>query len=53
MKKEEDQTKSENEAADIKKQSGRDYTISIAIPGSIIGKIISKELKSYVAGQVS
>lgn len=37
--------------AEFKKQ-GRNFTLSIAIPGSIIGNVQSKELKTYVAGQV-
>jgi predicted SPOUT superfamily RNA methylase MTH1 len=32
---------------------GRNFTLSIAIPGSILGKIISRELKAYVAGQIA
>ena len=35
-----------------KKKSGRNFTISIAIPGSVIGIVQSRELKTYVAGQV-
>ncbi len=38
--------------AEIKKE-GRNFTLSIAIPGSIIGNVQSKELKTYVAGQVN
>ena len=37
--------------SEIKKE-GRNFTLSIAIPGSIIGNVQSKELKTYVAGQV-
>lgn len=36
-----------------KNNKGRAFTISIAVPGSIIGKVQSRELKTYVAGQVS
>jgi len=36
-----------------KNNKGREFTISIAIPGSIIGKVQSRELKTYVAGQVN
>lgn len=38
--------------AEIKKQ-GRNFTLSIAIPGSIIGNVQSKELKTYVTGQIA
>ena len=34
------------------KKGGRNFTISIAIPGSVIGIVQSRELKTYVAGQV-
>lgn len=33
-------------------KKGRSFTLSIAIPGSIMAKVPSKELKTYVAGQV-
>lgn len=47
----------EKELAEYRKMNpeakkSRHFTISIAIPGSIIGKVQSKELKTYVAGQV-
>jgi len=32
--------------------SGRHYTVSIAVPGSIINNAQSLELKTYLAGQV-
>ncbi len=38
--------------AEIKKQ-GRNFTLTIAIPGSIIGNVQSKELKTYVTGQIA
>lgn len=34
-------------------KKGRSFTLSIAIPGSIMSKVPSKELKTYVAGQVN
>lgn len=49
-KKEEDKEREEEEK---KSKVGRDYTLSIAVPGSIFAKIQSRELKTYVAGQVS
>jgi predicted SPOUT superfamily RNA methylase MTH1 len=36
-----------------KKEKGRAYTLSIAIPGSIIDNAQTKELKTYLAGQVA
>ncbi|RMZ99481.1 hypothetical protein BpHYR1_028730 [Brachionus plicatilis] len=33
-------------------KKGRSFTLSIAIPGSIMSKVPSKELKTYVAGQI-
>ena len=48
-KKEEDK---EREAVEKESQVGREYTLSIAVPGSIFAKIQSRELKTYVAGQV-
>jgi len=35
------------------KRQGRKYTLSIAIPSSIIEKVQSKELKTYVCGQLA
>lgn len=35
------------------KKMGRHFTLSVAIPGSIIGNVQSKELKTYVTGQVN
>jgi hypothetical protein len=31
---------------------GRDYTVSIALPGSILSNAQSLELRTYLAGQV-
>jgi hypothetical protein len=36
-----------------RKKAGRNLTVSIAIPGSVIGIVQSRELKTYVAGQVN
>lgn len=32
---------------------GRRYTVSIALPGSIVDNAQTKELKTYLAGQVN
>ena len=32
---------------------GRDYTLSIALPGSIVANAQTAELKTYLAGQVA
>ena len=40
------------ENGDSIETKGRKYTISIAIPSSMISKVQSKELKTYVCGQV-
>jgi hypothetical protein len=32
---------------------GRDYTVSIALPGSILSNAQSLELRTYLAGQVT
>ena len=34
------------------KRPGRDYTVSIALPGSIMQNAQSRELRTYLAGQV-
>ena len=36
----------------LRKQHGRDWTVSIALPGSIIDNAQSDELRTYLAGQV-
>lgn len=33
--------------------TGRKFTVSIALPGSIVGNAQSKELRTYVAGQIA
>jgi hypothetical protein len=45
-------TKKVSDETQEEAKKGRNFTVSIAIPGSIIGNIISRELKTYVAGQV-
>jgi predicted SPOUT superfamily RNA methylase MTH1 len=35
------------------KKKGRVYTLSIAVPSSILSKVQSKELKTYVCGQIA
>lgn len=35
-----------------REQRGRDWTVSIALPGSIVDNAQSDELRTYVAGQV-
>lgn len=37
---------------DTKKSRGRPYTLSIALPGSILRNAQSKELRTYLAGQL-
>lgn len=40
--------------ADVKPHPpGRSYTVSLALPGSIIENVQSAELATYVAGQVA
>lgn len=45
--------KSEEEAIKQRATEGRDWTVSIALPGSIVDNAQSDELKTYLAGQVS
>ena len=54
-KKEKEQSEIALEHKDLlkKKKAGRNLTVSIAIPGSVIGIVQSRELKTYVAGQVN
>ena len=33
--------------------TGRSYTVSLALPGSIIGNAQSAELRTYLAGQIA
>lgn len=42
----------ETREVDEKRQYGRDWTVSIALPGSIIENAQSDELRTYLAGQV-
>ncbi|DBA04347.1 TPA: hypothetical protein N0F65_002109 [Lagenidium giganteum] len=41
------------EEAAVRQAKGRAYTLSMAIPGSIIDNAQTKELKTYLAGQVA
>lgn len=48
--------KTKDDAEEIQKERdelGRDWTVSIALPGSIIDNAQSDELRTYLAGQVS
>ena len=40
-------------SASLTPSKGRKYTVSIALPGSIIDNAQTQELKTYLAGQVS
>ena len=40
-------------SAGLPQSMGRQYTVSIALPGSIIDNAQTQELKTYLAGQVS
>lgn len=40
-------------AEDKPRPSGRSYTISLALPGSIIDNAQSAELRTYLAGQIA
>ncbi|XP_034565987.1 putative methyltransferase C9orf114 homolog [Notolabrus celidotus] len=42
---------SQSEPSQIKK--GRDYTVSIALPGSVLDNAQSTELRTYLAGQIA
>ena len=48
----EEQMKKEAEKMKIKETVGRLYTVSIALPGSILDNAQSTELRAYLAGQV-
>ena len=48
----EEQIKKEAEEKKVKETSGRLYTVSIALPGSILDNAQSTELRAYLAGQV-
>jgi len=49
----EEQIKKEAEEKKVKETSGRLYTVSIALPGSILDNAQSTELRAYLAGQVA
>lgn len=42
-----------SENSQMKKGKGRDFTVSIALPGSILDNIPSQELRSYVSGEIA
>lgn len=44
--------KEEEQEKQKKDQCGRAYTVSIALPGSILDNAQSMELRAYLAGQV-
>ncbi|XP_013782356.1 putative methyltransferase C9orf114 [Limulus polyphemus] len=50
MKEKEDKEREENLE---KEKVGRDYTVSIALPGSILDNAQSPELRTYLAGQIA
>ena len=52
LEKEEREKKEEDEQL-LKQKSGRLYTVSIALPGSILDNAQSLELRAYLAGQVA
>jgi len=42
-----------NILSSVKEASGRDYTVGIAVPGSILDNAQTPELRTYLAGQVA
>ncbi|KAL5019802.1 hypothetical protein ScPMuIL_002694 [Solemya velum] len=53
-KKRKEEEKDENDVKESPKElSGRDYTVSIALPGSILDNAQSPELRTYLAGQIA
>ncbi|XP_053389909.1 putative methyltransferase C9orf114 homolog [Mercenaria mercenaria] len=51
-KKEEEAKKVKEEEEEVQERLGRPYTLSIALPGSILDNAQSPELRTYLAGQV-
>lgn len=47
------QEQRQKEQEDIHKSAGSQYTVSIAIPGSILDNAQSPELRTYLAGQIA
>ena len=45
--------RNEDRKSDSGPKPGRDYTVSLALPGSIVDNAQSAELKTYLAGQVA
>lgn len=43
----------ESIVGDVVEYSGRDWTVSIAVPSSIVDNAQSPELKSYLIGQIA
>ncbi|GAB9464773.1 hypothetical protein Gpo141_00002199 [Globisporangium polare] len=50
---EENKTKAQKQESAERRAKGRAWTLSMAIPGSIIDNAQTKELKTYLAGQVA
>lgn len=53
LKREQDVKEKEERLVSERSQHGRDWTVSIALPGSIVENAQSDELRTYLAGQVS
>lgn len=43
----------ENQSGDAAQQCGRSWTVSIAVPSSIVDNAQSPELRSYLVGQIA
>ncbi|XP_062867751.1 putative methyltransferase C9orf114 homolog isoform X2 [Trichomycterus rosablanca] len=53
LKEEEEKTKQSHEEAEQVKSKGRLYTVSVALPGSVLDNAQSPELRTYLAGQIA
>ncbi|XP_033114815.1 putative methyltransferase C9orf114 [Anneissia japonica] len=54
MKQDEEAKKKESEVPqDEEKEQSRDWTVSVAVPGSILSNAQSPELRTYLAGQIA
>lgn len=56
VKKKEVPKNTESQESDVEEQlstSGREYTVSVALPGSILDNAQSPELRTYLAGQIA
>lgn len=51
--KEEEETRVKEEAVEEQERLGRPYTVSFALPGSILDNAQSPELRTYLAGQIA